>query len=130
MMNITELKSELAALEAEMSEKAIKTPRAQITIGSSRTSIHIDALYNDSPFNGEKYKIFFAASVSDCIAAAHDYIAALPPPEDAVTREYLTRVASAVDYATEHSIAEEYVAPLRGVSCAMTDNLLTKQAAQ
>jgi len=129
-MNITELKSEMAALEAEMSEKAIKAPQAQITIGHSKASIHIDAHYNGRPFNGEQYKIFFAASASDCIAAARAYIAAIPSPKEAVTREYLTRVASAIDYATEHSIAEEYVAPLRGVSCAMTDNLLTKGSAQ
>ena len=129
-MNITELKSELAALEAEMSEKAIKGPQARITIGSSRTSIYIDASDEALHFDGNEYKIFYADSVSGCIAAAHDYIAAIPSPEEAVTREYLTRVASAVDYATEHSIAEESVAPLRGVSCAMTDNLLTKETTQ
>jgi len=66
----------------------------------------------------------------EAFASVMKAIAALPSPEEAVTREYLTRVASAVDYATEHSIDEEYVAPLRGVSMAMTDNLLTKDAAE
>jgi len=129
-MNITELKSELAALEAEMSAKEIQTPRAQITIGFARTSIYIGASDGSLHFDDNQYKVFYADSASDSIAAARAYIAALPPPDEAVTREYLTRVASAVDYATENSIADEYVAPLRGVSCAMTGNLLTKEAAQ
>ena len=59
-------------------------------------------------------------------ASVFKAIAALPCPDEAVTREYLTRVASAIDYATENSIADEYVTPLRGVTCAMTENLLTK----
>ena len=56
-------------------------------------------------------------------------IEALPSPEDAVKHEYLTRVASAIDYATENALPEEYVAPLRGVSTAMTENLLTHRKA-
>jgi hypothetical protein len=52
--------------------------------------------------------------------------AKLPSPEETVTREYLNRVSRAVDYATENSIADEYVTPLRGVTCAMTENLLTQ----
>jgi hypothetical protein len=129
-MNINELKSEMIALESAMVEKGIVTPSAKATIGTAGHNIIICSKYDTNPFDGKNYNVFFADIIADCIAAAHNYIAALPSPKDAVTREYLTRVASAVDYATEHSIAEEYVAPLRGVSCAMTDNLLTKEAAQ
>ena len=63
----------------------------------------------------------------EAFASVFAKIAALPSPEEAVTREYLTRVASAIDYATENSIADEYVTPLRTVTCAMTENLLTKE---
>ena len=131
-MNITELRAEMAALEAEMSEKAILIPRAQITVGTEGFSIHIDAKYDTFPFDGERYHIIFSETASDCIAEARAYIAALPSPEDQVTREYLSRIAKAVDYATEHSLPDEYVTPLRNVSCAMTDNLLThtKEPAQ
>lgn len=64
-------------------------------------------------------------SPEDAMESIFNVIAAMPSPEEAVTRTYLTKVAAAVDYATEHSIADEYVQPLRGVSCAMTSNLLT-----
>jgi len=87
--------------------------------------------YGTTPFWGKEYKVVFDASLADCIAKAHAYIADLPSPEDQVTREYLSRIAKAVDYATEHSLPDEYVTPLRNVSCAMTDNLMThtKEAA-
>lgn len=69
----------------------------------------------------------FCDTPEDAMKSIFEVIAALPSPEEAVTREYLSKVANAVDYATEHSIADEYVAPLRGVTCAMTDNLLSDQ---
>ena len=74
------------------------------------------------------YQCFHGDTPAEAIEEARTFIVALPDPEEAVTREYLTRVASAVDYATENSIADEYVTPLRGVTCAMTENLLTKEA--
>lgn len=73
------------------------------------------------------YEVFHGATPAKAIEKARAYIAALPSPEEAVTREYLGKVASAIDYATKHSIADEYVTPLRGVTMAMTDNLLTKE---
>ena len=124
-MNITELQAEMAELEAAMSEKGIATPEATVSIKSDRFTIHMRGAYETTPFNGKDYKIIFGASLADCIAEAFAYIAALPSPEEAVTREYLSRIAKAVDYATEHSLPDEYVTPLRNVSCAMTDNLLT-----
>ena len=129
-MNITELKSEMIALESAMVEKGIVTPSAKATIGIVSDYVVIRADYRTKPFDGEDSQMFSAMSLADCIAGARRYIDALPSPYESVTREYLKRVASAVDYATENSIADEYVTPLRGVSCAMTNNLLTKEATQ
>ena len=58
------------------------------------------------------------------ITQAKEFIASLPDAAEAVQTEYLRRVGHAVDYATENALPEKYVAPLRGVTCAMTDNLL------
>jgi len=131
-MNITELQAEMAALDAAMSEKGIVTPKATVSIKSDGLTIHMRGAYETTPFNGKDYKIIFGENLDKCIAEAHAYIADLPSPEDQVTREYLSRIAKAVDYATEHSLPDEYVTPLRNVSCAMTDNLLThsKEPAQ
>jgi len=129
-MNITELQAEMAGLEASMSNQGIVTPEAIASVKTSGCNVHMSNNYANKPFDGKDYKVIFGENLDECIANARAYIAALPSPEEAVTREYLTRVASAVDYATVHSIPEEYVTPLRNVSCAMTDNLLTKEPAQ
>jgi hypothetical protein len=131
-MKITELQAEMAELEAAMSDKGIVTPEATASVKTSGFNVHMRGAYDTTPFNGNDYKVVFDASLADCIAKAFGYIAALPSPEDQVTREYLSRIAKAVDYATEHSLPDEYVTPLRNVSCAMTDNLLThtKEPAQ
>lgn len=127
-MTIEEIQTALAELVAAMVEKRVITPRAIMHVpNSGRFAIHCDCTYTQKPFDGQNYFVEHGDTIAECIDKARAYIAALPSPEEAVTREYLTRVASAIDYATENSIADEYVTPLRGVTCAMTDNLLTKE---
>lgn len=128
-MTIEEIQTALAELVAAMVEKRVLTPRAQIHIpDSGRFAIHCDCNYDQKPFNFRNYFVEHGDTIAECIDKARAYIAALPDPEEAVARGYIVKVADAIDYATKHSIADEYVQPLRGATCAMTDNLLTKDA--
>lgn len=128
-MTIEEIQTALAELVAAMTEKRVMMPRAIMQVpDSGRFAIHCDCKYAQKPFGGRNYIVQTDETPAKAIDKARAYIAALPSPEEAVTREYLTRVASAIDYATENSIADEYVTPLRGVTCAMTENLLTKES--
>lgn len=128
-MTIEEIQTALAELVAAMVEKRVITPRAQMHIpDSGRFAIHCSCSYAQKPFNLKNYFVEHGDTIAECIDKARAYIAALPSPEEAVTREYLGKVADAIDFGTKHSIADEYVQPLRGVTCAMTDNLLTKDA--
>ena len=128
MKTIQEIQTALDALVVDMTLKGVKTPEASVRLWSgSRHSVSISSAVEDRPFDGEHYKYFYSDNLAECFADAAAYIAALPSPEEKVTRTYLRKVADAVDYATENSIADEYVQPLRCVSCAMTSNLLTKE---
>ena len=109
-----------------MVEKGVKSPTAAINLKSGDQShVHIRSDWSTKPFNGKDYHIFSEGTLGDQIEAAAAYINALMSPEEVVSHEYLRRVSSAIDYATEHSIDDKHVAPLRGVSKAMTDNLLS-----
>lgn len=129
MNTIVEIEKALDLLVAKMADKGVSRPDAHLTVkaGGERPYVYLASAVKSKTFNGSYSKICYGATVATAFKQAHEVIDALPNPEDAVTHEYLSRVASAVDYATEHSIDEEYVAPLRGVTCAMTENLLTKQ---
>ena len=127
-MTIEEIQAALGELVAAMVENRVITPRAQIHLpDSGKFAIHCDCSYAQEPFDRKNYFVEHGDTIAECIDKARAYIAALPSPEESVTREYLGKVAAAIDFATEHSIADEYVTPLRGVTCAMTDNLLTKE---
>ena len=127
-MKIEEIQTALGELVAAMVEKGAIRPSAEFKIKSGANFyVHLWCAPETRQFDGDDAKFCRADTVSECIDNARAYIAALPSPEEAVTREYLTRVASAIDYATENSIADEYVTPLRTVTCAMTENLLTKE---
>lgn len=126
-MTIEEIQTALAELVAAMVEKGVITPHAKVLLpDSGRIAIHCDCNYEHKLFNGNNYFVEHGDTVAECIDKARARIADLPSSEEAVTREYLSRVASAIDYARDNSIADEYVQPLRGVACAMTENLLTK----
>lgn len=127
-MKIEEIQTALGELVAAMVEKGVIRPNAEfkIKIGAN-FYVCLWCAHETRQFDGEYLKAFSVGTPAEGIDKARAYIAALPSPEEAVTREYLTRVASAIDYATENSIADEYVTPLRGVTCAMTENLLTKE---
>ena len=115
-MTIKDIRTEIDALVAEMLDKGVIKPDAELEIHQDRVYVWLKSSYEQKPFEGDRIKLCHT------FEEAHEYIARLPSPEDMVTKEYLTRVASAVDYATENAIADEYVAPLRNVTCAMTEN--------
>jgi hypothetical protein len=131
-MNVTEIQTELAALVVQMTEKGVLTPTAELDIKDSGLfSVYITSKYGSGSFGEDANSKFLQAGTPlDAFGKARDYITSLPSPEEAQTREYLKRVASAIDYAAENNIADEYVTPLRGVTCAMTENLLTDQGTQ
>jgi hypothetical protein len=131
-MNITEIQTELAALVVQMTEKGVVTPSAELDIKDSGLfSVYITSKYNSGGFGSDgNSKFLHADTPLAAFEKARDYITSLPTTEEAQTREYLKRVASAIDYAAENTIADEYVTPLRGVTCAMTENLLTDQGTQ
>lgn len=127
-MKIEEIQTALGELVAAMVEKGVIRPSAEFKIKSGANFyVYLWCAHETRQFDGGYLKTFSGGTPAECIDKARAYIAALPSPEEAVTREYLTRVASAIDYATENSIADEYVTPLRGVTCAMTENLLTEE---
>ena len=129
-MTNEEMKAELDRANAALVDRIGKQPymRLDLTLHDNGKwqvgSAYLDDCMRNR-FGGER-----ADTPEQAFSSVFSEIAALPSPEEAVTREYLTRVASAVDYATEHSLPDEYVAPLRGVTCAMTSNLLTKEPAE
>lgn len=127
MQTVTEIQAKLAELVAAMVEKGVVTPDAQLQIkDSGNFYVHCQGKYGTRPFDGEQYFVEAGDTPAEALAAAAEYIAALPSPEETVIRTYLRKVADAVDYAKENGVDDEYVTPLRGVTCAMTSNLIEK----
>lgn len=126
-MTNEEMKAALDRANVALVDRIGKQPYLRLDLTLHDTGQwQVGAAYFDASmrqrFGGDR-----ADTPEEAFASVFANISALPSPEEAVTREYLTRVASAIDYATENSIADEYVTPLRGVTCAMTENLLTKE---
>ena len=127
-MTNEEMKAALDRANAALVDRIGKQPymRLDLTLFDNGAWVVGGAYFDDSMrnrFAGERRD-----TPEEAFASVFKAIAALSSPEEAVTREYLGKVAAAIDFATENSIADEYVTPLRGVTCPMTDNLLTKES--
>ena len=123
MNTIEEVQDAMDALVVAMGDKGVVRPRAEFEVrGAVGPALNLWGA--DYSLDGDNLKIFSHDTPDGLLTQAQEFIASLPDAAEAVQAEYLRRVGHAVDYATENALAEEYVAPLRGVTCAMTDNLL------
>ena len=122
---VKDIEAALDNLARLMSEKGISIPFPQIEFKQSRITVWLMAAED---IEGKGAHQFSDRDITQAYSRAVDFIASLSSAEERTTREYLRKVASAVDYAAAEGIDDEYVAPLRGVTCAMTENLLTSEA--
>ena len=128
METVTEITAALAQLEALMTEKGIKTPRADYTLKGSELGLMWLASCEDC-FDGASYKAFHRCeSVQDGIQAAFDYINAMPDPATAERQKWHKDLADVIDRGHAMALPDEVMQPLRQGSQAMTENLLTHEA--
>lgn len=128
MMTLEEIQAAIDQLVTDMMAKNVVQPRAEFTIKSGEHRPFSVALWCSTEarcFDGDYLRGLYSNPTPEAaLEAARSYIAALPDPETKVMRTYLGKLADALDYATEHSIADEFVEPVRLARQAMTDNLL------
>ena len=127
-MTIEEIQAALDQLVIDMMAKGVVQPRAEFTIKSGEHRSFSVALWcstEEPVFDGGYLRGFYSRPTGEAaLEAARTYISRLPDQDTKVMRTYLSKLADAVDYATEHSIADEFVEPVRLARAAMTDNLL------
>ena len=127
-MTLEEIQAALDQLVIDMMAKGVVQPRAEFTIKSGEHRSFSVALWcstEEPVFDGGYLRGFYRRPTAEAaLEAARTYISGLPDPDTKVMRTYLSKLADAVDYATEHSIADEFVEPVRLARAAMTDNLL------
>lgn len=113
-MTISQIRAELDALVAAMLAKGVKTPSANVNIGTGeRMFVVLWCDTNARQFDGEYLKHCYGSTPTEAISAAHAYIATLPDPANEGLRKYTRHLAAAIDTATEYALPDEVVAPAR-----------------
>ena len=130
-MNVDEITQRLYAIGNAILEKTGEMPwiPTRLVIMDGVCSVDIYRAYG----SGHEYYDLGTAkgdTPEAALDAADAIIAALPSPEIAKLRAHMARVADCVDKARADNIADEYVTPLCATIAAMSDNLLTVQAAE
>ena len=127
-MTLEEIQATLDQLVVAMLAKGVVTPRTEFHVTSDNPLPYSAFLWCsvETKCLGGEYLSGFSryATPEAALDAARSCIDALPDPDTKVMRTYLGKLADAADYATEHSIADEFVDPVRLTLKAMSDNLL------
>jgi hypothetical protein len=113
-MTYEEMKAECDALVALMLYKGVETPKATIEIASNQDG-HV-ALWCDldkKQLDGKYLRVIRGETPQEQIAEARAYIATLPDPATEGARKFTRALADAVDIATEYSLPDAAVAPVR-----------------
>ena len=124
---VKDLNDAINTMAEMMLEKGIVGPNPKFELDQGGADIWLHA---SSTIGRKDCHVFSGATFDDVYYQATDFIASLPSAEEKATHDYLAKIASAVDFAKDNGIDEAYVKPLRDVSCAMTENLLTHEAKQ
>jgi hypothetical protein len=123
-MKLAEIQTKLDAICSKMVEKGIREPRVELSLFSfSEMRACLEG--KDTFPSGEKYKFIRGNNIGEIFAEASAFVAALSSISEMAHREYMSKIADAIDFAHDNDIDAKYVAPLRDVKKAMTDNLLT-----
>lgn len=125
-MTIEQIQDALQKLVAMMLEKNIPMPDVDATIKLERVFVYMTAKHGFKFPSGGNCEFFRGNTWPECFEKAKEFVKGLPSADELVMHEYLKKVSGVIDYATEHSIEDKYVQPLRDVTCAMTENLLAK----
>jgi hypothetical protein len=113
-MTYDEIKAEVDALTSEMAAKAVEIPNAELSVkANQRGFVTIWSSSSAPAFDGDYLKMFYADAPQEMIAAARAYIAALPDPATIGERKFIRALADAIDIATEYSLPDKVVAPVR-----------------
>lgn len=117
-MNIEEIQAELDKMPAALSAAGWVRPDVHITIrGNARPYVYLTGSNATS-------KIFSADTNAEAIAAAWEYIRALPDPQTAILNTYSKKLADAIDYGYENNVPDRLVDPVRRAQKATSDMML------
>lgn len=132
-MTLEEIQTELDALAAAMTDRGVVRPKAEFDIiaGESQRIMLNCAPGEGLLINGDNYYIFIRADTpAEMFAKAREHIAALPDLDEVERREFLSKVSDAAEHGRKIGLDHDtYIAPLRGVAQAVSENLLTHDKA-
>ena len=79
---------------------------------------------------GERLHVARADTIAGCLADAETFVAAMPDPEAKAKHDWHRKLGDVIDEGHALALPDEVMAPLRAGSQAMTENLLTHEAAE
>ena len=126
-MTIEEIQAELNKMPAALSAAGWVRVDAAMRLQANASPYVILAERYDPA--GYKSHIAHGDKYADCIAAAWEYIHALPDPQVTILSTYSRKLADAIDYGHENNVPAKLVDPVRRAQKAVSDALLPAPSA-
>jgi len=125
-MTLEEIQERVDALREAMTNKGLKTCQVELNIPSDKDPYLYLKSADKIGVDGENYHFVHGANAWKVFNDAEAFIDAIPDTTERDDREFLKKVSDAAEFG--RSIGkdhETYIAPLRSVAQAVSENLLT-----
>ena len=131
MITEPEIYARLTALHSALVAKLGAQPYLPPTIRlEDKAEITIYPKYDYGVVSTNPLSHIKADTIAACIAEAEAFVAAMPEPEAKAKHDWHRKLGDVIDQGHALALPDEVMAPLRQGSQAMTENLLTHEAAE
>ena len=124
-MTTQDIQARLRAMLAQMADKGVPLPSAELQIEPDKVQVYLKSYGGAALDCRHDFKFCSAETIEGALADAEAFVAALPSAEEADKLKFLAKVSDAAEHGRSIGLDHEtYIAPLRGVAQAMSENLL------
>ena len=130
MITEAEIFARLTALHSALVHKLGAQPWAPPSLLIDDRSCCV-MIYDKRPYRSDNdLHTARADTIAACIADAEAFVAAMPDPEAKAKHDWHRKLGDVIDQGHALALPDEVMKPLRQGSQAMTENLLTHEAAE
>ena len=128
-MTVADVQKRIDAMPSAMLAKGLKQPKAQFNIKANEKPSGYLTWPTKERFGSDKFEFFRGDTAAEILDAMSAYIAALPAPEEARMKEFMTALSNVIELGRENGIAVEFINPLTEAMQRLSNNILTDQRA-
>lgn len=126
-MDTKEIQTRLDAMPSAMAAKGLSRPRAEFDIRGNEAMQGMLSWDDKRSLCSSKYEWVKGKTPTDVLRKMDEFIAALPTPEEARMKEFMTALSDVIELGRKSGVEVEFANPLVETMKRLSCNIITDQ---